>query len=155
MSHEDLIRLLQAQAVPFTIHEHQPVKTVAEAEAGLPFPVDRYLKTLAFRVNGSHWVLAALKGRDRIDYRRLADALGVPRGDIQGAAPNEVESDLGYESGAVSPIPPRAGVETLFDADALTMDSVFCGSGRIDRTLEIRMEHLLKVATPRLVPLRR
>ena len=155
MASDDVVRLLTERGVPFTVHEHAPMRTVSEHQALLPFDTARYLKTLVFRVNDSAWVLTALKGLDRIDYRRLADALGVSRAAIRAATPEEVASAIGCEVGGVCPIPLRDGVALLIDRDATSMDVVYCGSGRSDRTLELRMTDLLQLVNPRVVPLRR
>ena len=155
MAADDVVRLLSERGVPFTLHEHTPMRTVSEHQTLLPFDTGSYLKTLAFRVRDGGWVLAAIQGLDRLDYRRLADALGVPRAAIRAATPEEVEATLGCEVGGVCPIPTRDGVELLVDSAAIDMDVVYCGSGRSDRTLEMRMADLLSLVRPRVVPLRR
>jgi len=76
---ERIVERLTARGVPFTIHEHVPARTVADALERLPFSPDAYLKTVAFRLKAGGWVLATLRGADRVEYRRLAAALGVPR----------------------------------------------------------------------------
>jgi prolyl-tRNA editing enzyme YbaK/EbsC (Cys-tRNA(Pro) deacylase) len=153
MRFDQLPSLLAEHGADFVIHEHEPVRTVEESRASLPFDVGRYLKTLAFRAGEGRWLLAALRGLDRLDYRRLADAAGVARAAIAAATPQEVQAALGCEPGAVCPVPLRAGVELLVDENAATMDRVFTGAGRSDRTLEIAMADLLRVSGGRVVPL--
>jgi Cys-tRNA(Pro)/Cys-tRNA(Cys) deacylase len=85
--YEATIALLTARGVPFTIHEHVISRTFAEAEAQLPFPLERLLKTVAFKLKAGGWVLAALRGQDRVDYRKLALATGVKRADLAGSVP--------------------------------------------------------------------
>lgn len=43
----------------YMIHEHTPSVTIQDANANLWFPVERLIKTIAFRVKGSY-VLAGL-----------------------------------------------------------------------------------------------
>ncbi len=50
---------------------------VAHAQGHLLFPLGRLLKTVAFKVKDKGYVLAALRGLDRIDYRKLAAACGT------------------------------------------------------------------------------
>jgi prolyl-tRNA editing enzyme YbaK/EbsC (Cys-tRNA(Pro) deacylase) len=74
--YEATVELLTSQDVPFTIHEHPPSHTVADAEERLPFPVERLLKAIAFKLKAGGYILAATRGPDRIDYRKLAAASG-------------------------------------------------------------------------------
>jgi len=153
--YEHIRRFLTAQDIDFTMHEHEPIRSVEDAQAHLPFPTDQLLKTLAFHVRDGGWILASLKGLDRLDYRRLAEAAGVSRAAVLGATPEEMVSVLGCEAGAVSPIPLNPDTTVLFDDTTATMDVIYTGSGRTDRTLEVRMADLLRVVSPRVVPLRR
>ena len=148
------VRLLTGRGVRFRVHEHVVSRTVADAVALLPFPTDQYLKTVVFRVKGGEWVLAACRGQDRVDYRKLAAACGVRREQIVRPTPEEVKTTLGYEIGGICPIPPGQGVRTIVDATAAaTLDTVYCGVGRNDRTLEIGIADLIAAAGARVLPL--
>src|SRR5579859_7328911 len=100
-----ILAFLQAQEVPFTIHEHDESRTFNDAKEALPFPLERLLKTVAFRLKTGGWILVALRGQDRIDYKRLARVLGVKRNEIVQLSPDEVKSVLHVESGSVAPVP--------------------------------------------------
>jgi Cys-tRNA(Pro)/Cys-tRNA(Cys) deacylase len=140
---EQIAERLTARGVAFTIHQHVVSRTVADALERLPFSPDAYLKTVAFRLKAGGWVLAALHGADRVDYRGLAAALGVGRRDLHQMTPDEVAADLGYPIGGVGPVPTNGETRTVFDARAVaTLDVVFCGAGRPDRTLEARLADL-------------
>ena len=64
--------------VAFTVHDHEPVGTVAEIVVVLPFPAEEHVKTLAFSADG-RIALAALRGSDRLQFGRLARALAIAR----------------------------------------------------------------------------
>ena len=135
---------LRARGVPFTIHEHVVSRTVADAMALLDFSPDAFLKTIAFRLKRGGWVLAALRGRDRVDYRALAASLGVSRRDLHPMEPAEILADLGYPVGGVGPVPPNDATRVIFDSRAVAeLDVVYCGAGREDRTLEARLSDLI------------
>jgi Cys-tRNA(Pro)/Cys-tRNA(Cys) deacylase len=141
---EQIVERLTSRGVAFTIHEHVVARTVADALERLPFSPDAYLKTVAFRLKAGGWVLAALRGADRVDYRGLATALGVGRRDLHQMTPDEVTADLGYPLGGVSPVPTNGQTRTIFDAVAVeALDTVFCGAGRPDRALEARVADLI------------
>ena len=152
-TYEAIVQLLTASGVPFTIHEHIPSHTVADAEAQLDFPLERLLKTIAFRIRSGDYILAAARGPDRIDYRKLANACGTKRTDIFRLTPAEVVQAFHVEVGSVSPILLQEGVRFLFDTKVPTHETVFCGSGRPDRTLEIQLANLVQITHGHVLPL--
>ena len=151
---EEIAVRLAARGVAFTIHEHVVARTVAEALERLPFSPDAYLKTVAFRLKAGGWALAALRGVDRVDYRGLAAALGVGRRDLHQMTPDEVAADLGYPIGGVGPVPPNDQTRTIFDMRAVAeLDVVYCGAGRPDRTLEVRLADLIGACDGLVAPI--
>ena len=149
-----IVERLRARGVSYTIHEHVASRTVADAMTLLPFDPDAYLKTVAFRLKAGGWALAALRGADRVDYKGLAAALGVGRRDLHQLAPDEVAADLGYPIGGVGPVPPNAQTRTIFDQAAVdVLDTVYCGAGREDRTLEVRLADLIRACDGLIAPI--
>jgi Cys-tRNA(Pro)/Cys-tRNA(Cys) deacylase len=143
--------ILREASVPFRVHEHQPVATVAEIVAALPFPADEHVKTLAFDADGAI-VLAALRASDRLAYGALARAAGVPRDRLRALPPERVREDLALEPGGVCPL--VDGVTVLVDPEVLTLDRAFCGSGRNDATLELSAADLVTAAGATVTELR-
>jgi len=152
-TYEAIVRFLTARGVPFTIHEHTPSYTVADAGERLPFPAERLLKAIAFKIKAGGYVLAAVRGPDRIDYRKLAAACGTKRADIVRLTPEEVSDVFGVEVGSVSPIPLQEGVQVFFDSQVPMHETVFCGIGRADRTLEIHLTDLVQLTLGSILPL--
>jgi Cys-tRNA(Pro)/Cys-tRNA(Cys) deacylase len=68
-------------------------------------------------------------------------------------SPQEVESELGYQLGGVAPFAPNAQTQVLIDAGALGRQTVYCGTGRNDRTLEIAPRLLVGVTGAQVAPL--
>jgi Cys-tRNA(Pro)/Cys-tRNA(Cys) deacylase len=135
--------MLRDAGVPFLVHEHVPVATVAEIVEALPFPADEHVKTLAFDADG-RIVLAALRGSDRLAYGALARAAGVPRDRLRRLAPDRVRDELGLEPGGVCPL--ADGATVLVDRQVLGLERAFCGSGRNDATLEVSPAGLVAAA---------
>jgi len=152
-TYEAIVTFLTARSVTFTIHEHTPSYTVADAGERLPFPVERLLKAIAFRIKAGGYILAAVRGPDRVDYRKLAAASGTKRADVVRLTPEEVAAVFGVEVGSVSPIPLQEGVVVFFDTQVPTDETVFCGIGRADRTLEIRLADLVQITHGQVLPL--
>jgi len=153
--YDQILGKLRAANVPHTIHEHAPSVTVEDAAQNLWFPVEQLVKTIAFRVKGGGWVLVGLCGYNQVDYKKLAAAVGVNRTKLMRLMPDEVTRDLGYVLGGVSPFAPNAATRVLLDDSVLAWDAIYCGTGRVDRTLEIAPEHLVKVTNTRVASLAR
>jgi len=129
-------QILHDAGVAFRVHEHVPVATVAEILEALPFPADEHVKTLAFDT-GHGIALAALRGGDRLQFGKLARALGVARDRLTPLSPDRVRDELGLEPGGVCPLVERDGVTVVVDKRVLELERAFCGSGRNDATLEL------------------
>jgi hypothetical protein len=57
-----IVAQLDASHATYTLHEHAPSVTIQDADANLWFPVERLVKTIAFRVKAgggriAHWRL--------------------------------------------------------------------------------------------------
>ncbi len=151
--YEEILQLLKRHGVVYQLHEHEPVHTVAEVEAKLSFLLDKMLKTVAFRLKDGRFVLAGLRGHDRIDYRKLAAALGINRRAVASMSPQAVEAELGFEVGGVGPFPLQPNVVILLDEQLTALDTVYCGSGKNNLTLAIGFADLHRVSGGQLVEL--
>lgn len=153
--YEQILERLNRHEIAYELHEHEPVRTVAEVEAKLPFLLDKMLKTVAFRVKDGRFILAGLRGHDRIDYRQLAAYCGVNRRAVASMSPDAVEAELGFEVGGVGPLALQPGVIVLLDEQLAEMGTVYCGSGKNNVTLAIDFADLLRVSGGELVRLAR
>ncbi len=128
--------ILRNAGTAFRVHEHVPVATVAEILEALPFPAEEHVKALAFDT-GDGIALAALRAGDRLQFGKLARALGVGRDRLKPLPPERVRDELGLEPGGVCPLVDHDGVAVVVDRRVLDLPRAFCGSGRNDATLEL------------------
>lgn len=140
---------LRERQVPHRVHAHMPIGGYESAKALLPFDPAAMVKGLAFRLPDGACAIVALQAADRADYRKIADALGVRRADLQLASAEDIAAQLGMVPGGVAPVP-VGGARLLVDRAVAELGTVFCGSGRNDATLEIDAHALLRAtqATP-------
>ena len=148
--YDENLRLLQESGVPFAIHEHEPFTNHQEMGDKLPFPTEALLKTIAFRVKDSFWILAGIRAPDRADYKKLAAVFGIKRGNIVTGSPEEVLNDLGQEIGGVGPLSTRENVKVVIDQNLLPLGTVYCGMGRRDITLEILLKDLIEISNAQI-----
>jgi Cys-tRNA(Pro)/Cys-tRNA(Cys) deacylase len=136
------VRTLEALGVPFRLHEHPPARNFDELHlTGLD--VDTSAKTLAFLLTDGTVVLAAIPGRARLRYGRLAAALGVPRSALRPAGPDDL-ARLDMTPGGVSPVSRAAGVRLVLDASLAGLGVLYCGGGRPELSIELTPSALLQ-----------
>ena len=140
---------LEATAVPYRTHAHAPLVSFEDAKVVLPFDPGSMVKGLVFRVPSGAFAIVALRGADRADYKKIADALGVRRADLRAADPADVEAELGMQLGGIVPLPVKGAV-VLIDQYVVALDTIYCGSGRNDVTLELRAQDLVRIAPDRV-----
>lgn len=138
--------LLTEAGVEYTAFDHPPIRTLQDIERVLKLPIDRLVKTMAFRIPDG-FLLAALPIGARVSYGALARAAGLPRSAFRQAEPGDL-AELGMEPGGVSPLTDIPRTMVLFDVTVPDMGNVYCGSGRADRTINVDASDLLRVANP-------
>lgn len=140
--------ILTAAGVEHTAFDHPPIRTLQDIERVLQLPPDRLVKTMAFRTPDG-FLLAALPILARVAYGALARTAGLPRSALHQAGPDDL-AELNMEAGGVSPLTDLPGTVVLFDVAVPEMGSVYCGSGRADRTIKVDASGLLRAAKPEL-----
>lgn len=148
MPYDKIIQLLTDHNIPHKIHEHGVIKTVQDAIERFHLPVDNLLKTVVFQIKNGRWILAAVRGADRIDYKKLADALATKRTKLRPISPEQVQTELGFQIGGVGPFPILDSDQLIivFDTQAAELGTIVCGSGLNTRTIEADVQDLIQLA---------
>lgn len=153
MVYEKVITMLEQSGAAFQLHEHPVVTTIDVAKQKVPHLTHNLLKTVVFKIKGADWILAAVQSYDRIHYKKLADAVGVKRTQLRSIAPEQVESDLGFEIGGVGPFAVREDIQVVFDASLKDLGPIFCGSGKNTRTIEMGAQDLIGLSKGCVYPI--
>lgn len=149
--HQQIVAILADYGVSYRLHTHEATRTVEDAEKNLSFDVNRIVKTVAFQTRSGSVVLAVLRGLLRVDYAHLASLVGVNRRDLAALSSEQVREKTGVEPGSVSPLSLLAEAQLLIDDDVLEIrPTLYCGSGRPDRTIEITAADLVRISGGRL-----
>ncbi|SBT94229.1 Cys-tRNA(Pro) deacylase, prolyl-tRNA editing enzyme YbaK/EbsC [Streptomyces sp. DI166] len=142
--------VLDAHGCAYVVHEHAAAHTVAERRA-LPFPWSQAVKTLAFTAPEVPLLLVALRAPDRVDFARLAAAVGTSRSGLR-TADAELLAAEGLVPGGIPPVSHRPGVPCLIDVAVGEPDRpVYCGGGSPARTLRIASGALAALPRARTV----
>jgi Cys-tRNA(Pro)/Cys-tRNA(Cys) deacylase len=150
-AYERIVERIDGSGVSYQMHNHMPTRTVDEAQRNLSFDVRRIVKTVAFRTRSGDVILAALRGVLRVDYARLAALLQVNRRDLAALSPDQVRELLGVEPGSVSPLSLGPDALIFIDSDVLDIrPTLYCGTGRPDRTLELSPTDLVGITGGRI-----
>lgn len=145
-NYEKIIALLDEAKVNYIIHEHEAIRTVAQVVEKLPHLAPIMVKTIAFSLKDGRIVLVAIHGKDRIDYRKVAKAVGTNRRNVRSMSPEKVLAELGYEVGSVGPFILQENVFILIDDYVSQMSAINCGSGKTTATLELSFNDLQQIA---------
>lgn len=129
MAYHRIMNLLNRSGVEFRLHAHEPVRTIEEARTKAPHLSRNLLKTIAFRIKDSDFIMAAVEGTHRVDYRKLAGVFDVGRRALLSISPDDLEKALGFEVSGVGPFPVREDVRVVLDDRLTGLGKLFCGSG--------------------------
>jgi prolyl-tRNA editing enzyme YbaK/EbsC (Cys-tRNA(Pro) deacylase) len=135
------------------VHLPEPtptVETAARAAGTLP---EHIVKSVLFLAEGEP-VLVVANGPARVDYKRVADYLGITRKKLKLADAETVLAITGFPVGTVPPFGHRARLRTLIDAGVLDLPEVFAGGGAVDALLRIAPAEIVRAAQAETVDVR-
>jgi Ala-tRNA(Pro) deacylase len=140
-------RLLDAQNVEYRVLDHPPVTTSAEAARVRGASLSSGAKAMLVRSErGLH--LAVLPANRRVTWSKLRRALSVKN--VALVSDEEVRDLCGLTKGSIPPIGSVLGVETWMDEALLEEPFVNFNAGSLTRSIQMRVEDLVRVAQPRL-----
>lgn len=118
--------------------------TVASAAAVLQVTPDQIIKSVLFRTHQEP-VLVIACGLSRIDYRKLADYLGISRRQVSIASADEVLAITGYVAGSVPPFGHLQKLRTVVETAVLAQSHVYGGGGEVHALMHLSTAELQKV----------
>jgi Cys-tRNA(Pro)/Cys-tRNA(Cys) deacylase len=148
----EIYSFLAAAGAQFKVHDHSPIVSFSDAKSVLPFDPGSMVKGLAFTLPNQAYAIVGMCAADRADYKKIADTLGIRRTDLGATEPEEVVQTLHMMPGGVVPLPIN-GASVVFDLRVIELDTIYCGSGRTDTTLEIAAADLVRIAGSRFADL--
>ncbi len=151
MTYERYKTFLDQNAFAYELIVHQPVRTIEDVNRHVPELLPTMVKTIAFCIDGSQLVLVAVRGADRIDYKKLAAHFGVNRRQVKTLAPEQVSAELQVEPGAVAPIILSSTQQLIIDQAVSKMPLIHTGSGRFSETIAIDPKQLISACDAKVL----
>jgi Cys-tRNA(Pro)/Cys-tRNA(Cys) deacylase len=149
-----IVRFLAASGLPYRVHAHQDLSSVAAlAGANLPFPRDRWVKTLVFDTPRGP-LLTALPAFDDVAYGLLAAADGTRRADLVRAGAATLAA-LDMAPGGAGPFPLAVGSRLIVDENVPDLGAIYVGGGRPDLTVEIDAATIILRFSPHIAAIAR
>lgn len=141
-------RLLEEQGVAYVLLPHsEPVYTVAAAAAQRGVVAEEMVKSILLRESKSaRYVMACILGPDRLDHRKVREALGEGWARLTFAGGDEIRAVTGYPRGAVNPLCLPDDVPVIFDTSIAGCRRVNISTGDPMAGLELDPGDLIRLA---------
>ena len=146
--------ILDAHGIAYRLLPHsKPVFTVAAAARQRGVVEQEMVKSILLRDKEGHYVMACVRGVDRVDPRAVQANLGSGWGRLHFASGEEIQAVTGCIQGAVSPLGLLEDLPLLFDSALASLPRVNISSGDPMAGLELDPKDLIRVARARLAPI--
>lgn len=141
--YNNICKLLKSKNIEYEEYVHKEISTYTEGIEKTDFDTNKIVKTLAFKIE-QEIILIALLGKDKLDYKKLSQILGIKRNQLKMLSTEEVEN-LGFEIGGVCPIIESKKAKVILDTKIKNMEYIYCGMGTKDRTMKINPNDIIKI----------
>ena len=126
---------LDREGIAYELLRHERAFTGIEEARVLGIQADEVLKTVVLDSRGRH-VAAVLPSGERLDLALVREVLGDPEASL--ANESEITHDFGgFELGALPPIAPLLGVETLVDLTVKAHGPVIFAAGTQTESMKV------------------
>lgn len=143
-AHKKILEQLNDSTIEYKIHTHEEIPSVKEAKEKVNFNIEQCFKTLAFQYENKILFISLL-ANDKLNYSALCSNLNIKRKKLKKANSKELEDTYGYESGGIAPISVYNNILVIFDKKVLNVEVIFCGSGKRNKTIEIKSKDIIKL----------
>ncbi len=137
--HAKVEAALHAHTVDYTVHRHDafsaPIHSPADFAAELGYELPRITKTLLVRsTSGDAYAMVVAPMGKKIDFRGVANLLGVKRVEVASAA--DLAAFIGYPEKGVSPLGVK-NVRIFMDESLFNFPTILAGAGEAGVEIEI------------------
>lgn len=126
------------------LHLTADTPTVADAARVMGVQPEQIIKSVLFLADEQP-VLVIGNGLNRINYKKLADHLGVSRRRVKTADSAKVLTITGYVAGSVPPFGHLQPLRTILDTAVLGQTDIYGGGGEIHALMYLKTAELQRV----------
>ena len=141
---------IAAEIVPLAME----TPTVPAAAAALGISTDQIVKSILFLINGEPLLVIA-NGTARVDYKKLADYLGVSRRRVKLATAKQVLDIAGFMVGTVPPFGHKRPFRTVVETAVYDQSTIYGGGGDMHALLRVSTIELRRVVGEETAVLRK
>ena len=134
------------------IHMSSETPTVSKAAAALGVSPEQIGKTILFLADDRPLLVIA-NGPARINYRRLANGLGLSRKRLRLASAEQVLDITGFSIGSVPPFGHTQLIRTVLSMSVTVLPEIFVGGGADNALMRIETSELRRVTQSIVLPI--
>lgn len=144
---QKITELLDSNNIMYEVFEHDPIVSVEQANKELGRPPEQGIKAMLLKTD-TEFVLCAVKGSNKIDYKKVRMVLGVRK--LRFATPEEVKEVMGVDVGACYPFGQLIGIKMLVDETLDENEWVVFSPGVHDKHIGMKWQDYKKVVDAKL-----
>jgi prolyl-tRNA editing enzyme YbaK/EbsC (Cys-tRNA(Pro) deacylase) len=149
----DLAYYIQEQGITAElIHLPEETPTVEAAAAAVNAHPDQIGKSILFLADDAPYLIIA-NGLNRVDYKQLADYLGMSRRRLKLAKAPEVLAITGYPVGTVPPFGHNQTLPTIIEGNVMVQQELYVGGGEINALIHLTTAELQRATQAPIIPL--
>ena len=150
-----MVEILEAHGIPYKLLPHESaVFTVEEAARQRDVLIEEMVKSILLRDKKQQYVMACVRGDERVDPKAVREHLGDERFlRLQFATAEEIEKVTGCVMGAVAPIGLPPEVPVLFDEALQPCSRYNTSSGDPVAGMELAAIDLVALSKARFAPI--
>ncbi len=145
---DEIIFMLDANHVGYQTIKHEPVYTSAQAESISGLALNQGAKALLLKAD-KDFVLVVLPGDKRVDCNKLKQVLAAKK--VRFAGEEEVRKIMHCELGACYPIGSFLNLRTVADPSLIEHETIAFNPGVNDKSIILKSEDYIKVASPEII----
>ncbi len=145
------MRFLEAQRVPYQVHEFSPdIRSATDLAAALGVPPAQVFKTLVVLREHGRPLLVMIPGDQALNLKALAKAVGEKK--LSMAAHKQAEALTGLEVGGISALAVmHKGFQVYADEGILGFHEIYVSAGTRGINLGLDPKDLLRITKARVV----
>jgi Ala-tRNA(Pro) deacylase len=102
--------------------------------------------------DGDAWVLAILPGNRKLDFKKVAAAVGIKKATLASA--DEAQRKTGCVIGAIPPFSLSPTIKLVVDPALVeSFDEIAFNAGRLDKSIVLNSADYVRIAQPLMQPL--